>query len=269
MLFPALIFSNLSRAQIETALFGQIFIIIILPTVLAGAIQWLGLFSPNISRATFTSMLQGAIRNNTPTGLVIAGLISPGQGVAVMALIMTVMIIINNIVCVTVLAHYGDKPLLSNSKKQSTFQQIIKNPLIIASAAGLGLNLLSIQIPDPLHNTLYFLGQTGLPLALMAVGAGLNLTAFSGKGLAISLPTFTKMILSPIFVYIILQFIDVPPTNAAMFILFAALPTAMASYVLASQMGGDKQTMAQIITIQALVTAITIPIVLLVINDLL
>lgn len=278
VMFPALIFSNLNRAEIETQLFGQIFFAIVLPTVLAGGMQWLGLFNTSLSRATFSSMFQGAVRNNTTIGLVIAGLILPGQGVAIIAVIMTVMVIINNISCVTVLSYYGKEQISSDSnpnsksnssKNQSTLHNIIQNPLIVASLLGLVLNLLSIKTPDTLHNTIYFLGQTGLPLALLTVGAGLNLNTFYGKALAIGLSTFAKMIVTPIVVYFIVQFMGMSPTTMAMFILYGALPTAMSSYVLASQMGGDEETMAQIITVQTLVTAITIPVVLWVIKDLL
>ena len=284
VMFPALIFSNLNRAEIETQLFVEIFFAIVLPTALAGGMQWLGFLKVDLSRATFSSMFQGAVRNNTTIGLVIAGLILPGQGVAVIAVIMTVMVIINNISCVTVLTYYCEEQSEENNKEptdlnknqnknKSTFSNIIKNPLIVASLLGLSLNLLSIKTPDTLHNTIYFLGQTGLPLALLTVGAGLNLSTFSGKALAISLSTFAKMILTPIVVFIIvrlmMQLMGMSPTTAAMFILYGALPTAMSSYVLASQMGGDKETMAQIITVQTLVTAITIPIVLWVIKDLL
>ena len=284
VMFPALIFSNLNRAEIETQLFGQIFLAIVLPTALAGGMQWLGLFSTSLSRATFSSMFQGAVRNNTTIGLVIAGLILPGQGVAIIAVIMTVMVIINNISCVTVLTYYGKEygkeqissdsnqnpnPKLNSSKNKSTLRNIVQNPLIVASLLGLVLNLLSIKTPDTLHNTIYFLGQTGLPLALLTVGAGLNLNTFSGKALAIGLSTFAKMIVTPIVVYTIVQFLGMSPSTMAMFILYGALPTAMSSYVLASQMGGDKETMAQIITVQTLVTAITIPVVLWVIKDLL
>lgn len=263
VLFPALIFSNLARAQIESGLIGKIFLLIALPTFIIGASQWLGFLSPRLRRDTFSSMYQGAVRNNTTIGLVIAGLIMPGQGVAVMALIMTIMVIINNITCVLVLSRYGDTGnTASQVSGKSILRTILSNPLIGASIAGLAFNFLSIRLPDSLHEAIYFLGQTGLPLALLAVGAGLKLTSFSGKFLPIGLSSFAKLIATPALCYLLLQFIPTTAENAQMFLLYSALPTAMSSYVLASQMGGDKETMAQIITLQTLATSLTLPIVL-------
>ena len=59
------------------------------------------------------------------------------------------------------------------------------------------------------------------------------------------------------------------PADTAMLVLYGGLPTAMSSYVLSSQLGGDKETMAQIITLQTLLAALTLPIVLLAIQKLL
>jgi len=268
VLFPALIFSNLARAEINPQLISQILIGVAIPTFIIGATQWLGLLVPGISRATFSSMYQGAVRNNTTIGLVIAGLIMPGQGVAVMALIMTLLVIINNITCVTVLTHYGDAKLRdAASQNKSMLRNLAGNPLILASMLGLGFNFLSIPLPNSLHSAIYFLGQTGLPLALLAVGAGLNLTTFMGKTFALGWSTLAKLAGMPALIYLFVGFLDINAEDARILVLYGGLPTAMSSYVLSSQLGGDKETMAQIITLQTLLAAFSLPLVLLAIQE--
>ncbi len=270
VLFPALIFSNLARAEINPQLISQILTGVAIPTLIVGATQWLGFLSPRISRKTFSSMYQGAVRNNTTIGLVIAGIIMPGHGVAVMALIMTIMVIINNITCVTVLTHYGDaRQRDAATQNKSMLRNIAGNPLIIASVLGLAFNFLPISLPDSLHSAIYFLGQTGLPLALLAVGAGLNLTTFMGKTFALSISTIAKLALMPALIYLFASYLTLAPEDTAILVLYGGLPTAMSSYVLSSQLGGDKETMAQIITLQTLLAALTLPVVLLAIQKLL
>lgn len=270
VLFPALIFSNLARAEINPQLISQILIGVAIPTFLIGASQWLGLLNRRISRKTFSSMYQGAVRNNTTIGLVIAGIIMPGHGVAVMALIMTIMVIINNITCVTVLTHYGDASQRDTAtQNKSMLRNIASNPLILASVLGLVFNFLPVSLPDALHSAIYFLGQTGLPLALLAVGAGLNLTTFMGKTFALSVSTVAKLALMPALIYLFANYLDLAPEDTAMLVLYGGLPTAMSSYVLSSQLGGDKETMAQIIALQTLLAAFTLPVVLLAIQKLL
>ncbi len=270
VLFPALIFSNLARADIDPRLISQILIGVAIPTFLVGVTQWPGLLHSRISRPTFSSMYQGAVRNNTTIGLVIAGIIMPGHGVAVMALIMTIMVIINNVSCVTVLTHYGDASQRdAATQNKSMLRNIAGNPLIIASVLGLAFNFLPLSLPDSLHSAIYFLGQTGLPLALLAVGAGLNLTTFLGKTFALSLSTLAKLVLMPWLIYLFSGYLQLTPEDTAIMVLYGGLPTAMSSYVLSSQLGGDKETMAQIITVQTLLAALTLPVVLLAIQKLL
>jgi malonate transporter len=263
ILFPALIFSNLARAEVDPELIKQILLGVAIPTFIVGASQWAGFLDRGLRRETFSSMYQGAVRNNTTIGLVIAGLIMPGHGVAVMALIMTIMVIINNISCVTVLARYGNAALRESSgQKRSMLRSVASNPLIIASIAGLTFNFSSIRLPDSLHSTIYFLGQTGLPLALLAVGAGLKLAISVQKLWAISLSTLAKLALMPALIYLFIPYIGLDVDDARIFVLYGALPTAMSSYVLSSQLGGDKQSMAQIITVQTLLAALSLPLVL-------
>lgn len=269
VMFPALLFSNLARADIDPALILQILIAAAIPTALAGALQWLGFLDPRISRETFTSMYQGAVRNNTTIGLVIAGLIMPGHGVAVMALIMTIMVILNNLTCVTVLSWYGNRELRDTyGQNRSMLRSIVTNPLIQASVAGLVFNFMSLPLPDPLHAAIYFLGQAGLPLGLLVVGAGLRLSVSAGQFTALGLSTFAKLILTPLLAWLLVQNMDMAADDARILVLYAALPTAMSSYVLASQLGGDKATMAQIITLQTLLASLTLPMVLVAIQSL-
>ena len=49
-------------------------------------------------------------------------------------------------------------------------------------------------------------------------------------------------------------------------VLFAALPTATSAYILARQMGGDSTLMAQVVAATTLVSAATIPVILLILG---
>ncbi len=266
ILFPALIFSSLSRAEISTELMQLILLIIALPTMFVGALQGLGLIRQTVSGPTMTSMFQGAVRNNTTLGLVIIALIMPDGGIALMALTMTSMIIINNLISVWMLERYAHQA--SPPSLQKTTKNMISNPLILASIAGLVVNLSPLSLPGALLDTIKYLGNTGLPLALLAIGAGLKLKTVSGKLIAIGLPSLSKLVLLPLVTWFLCRYLQVSTELSKVFILYAAMPTAMSSYVLASQMGGDKETMAQIITFQMLTATLTLPIIISVIQSL-
>lgn len=257
VLFPTLILVALMNATINYSLLGIILIVILIPTLISGIIQWLGFFSPNISKPTFSSMFQGSIRNNTPISLVIVAWIVPDTGLAIMAVIILIMIPMNNLLSILILLHYGDTS--NQSKTSKWWKGILGNPLIIACFLGLALNLLKLRMPQPLIETAEFLGRSALPFTLLAVGAGLKLKSVFHQKSVIIFTSFTKLILTPSICFGLCVLLDVEADIAKSAIIFCAVPTAVSSFILAKQMGGDADGMARIITFQTISAALTLP----------
>jgi len=198
VLFPTLIFVALLKAEIDLELVTNVFIVICIPAILSGLFQWLGFLSPSLSRATFSSMFQGAVRNNTMISLVIAVWIVPSNGLAIMAIILMIMVPFNNFSSIFILLRYGNSASSKDAPPTRFWIGILKNPLIIACILGLIFNTLEIKIAKPLVNTADFLGRSALPFALLAVGAGLKFGSILEKKLAIVLSSFAKLILTPL-----------------------------------------------------------------------
>jgi predicted permease len=256
-LFPALLFVALANASINAALLWDIVLVIMLPTLLIGFSQWLGFLSPTLLPATFTSMYQGAVRNNTPMVLVITPWILPEKGLAIVAVVIFIMVPFNNIVSVLALNHYGNLP---KEKQKKWWKGILSNPLIIACMAGIAWNSVGFQLPEALRNTGYSLGQSALPLALLAVGAGLKINGFFNDKLAIILSSSAKLLLLPSATWGACLLFTIDADIAKIAILYTAVSTAPSGFILARQMGGDAKTMAQIITAQTVLAALTLPI---------
>ncbi len=265
ILLPALIFSSLAESSMDLSMVKWLVLAVLLPVSIAGAVQLIAFRVPSIRPATFTAMFQGAVRGNTLIAIVIAAWLLPENGVALMALTIAFAVLFNNLVSVSVLARYGDSPDAEMQPKRLSVQ-FIQNPLILATLLGVAASVSPYSLPIALLEALRFLGKSGLPLALLAVGASLRLRSIPSKGLAIGLSTFARLILSPVLCYLIYRLIPFDREFAWMFLIYAGMPAAMSSYVLASQMGGDPETMAQIITIQTLLAALTLPVILIVIQ---
>jgi len=266
VLFPTLIFVALIKAEINLALVLKVFIVICIPALFSGLFQWLGFLSPSLSRATFSSMFQGSVRNNTMISLVIATWLVPSNGLAIMAIIIMIMVPFNNFSSIYILLRYGKSTQSKNTDAKATklWISIFKNPLIIACILGLSLKVLDITLANSLINTADFLGRSALPFALLAVGAGLKLGSLFEKKLAISLSSFAKLILTPLLSWGLCILFDAGSDLTRIAIIFSAMPTAVSAFILAKQMGGDADAMAQIITIQTLLAALTIPVFLLI-----
>lgn len=261
ILFPSLLFISLSKAQIDGQLLLDIVLIIALPTLLMTLTQWPVYRLSNTSPATFTSMFQGVLRQNTLIGLVIAPWIVPDNGLTIMAILILIMVPLNNLASVFVLNHYLKS---EHIHKKKWWKGIISNPLILACTIGLLFNLLAVPVPTTLIDTAEFLGKSALPLALLAVGAGLKFNSVFSNKLAIVSTSIAKLIALPGLVWGICYSLDIDTDTAKIAIIFAALPTATSAYILAKQLGGDAEAMAQILTFQTLAAAVTMPVFLLI-----
>ena len=257
VLFPALLFVALLKAPINTTLLNDIVLVVLFPVLLLSSTQWLGFLSPSISSATFTSMYQGAVRVNTMIALVLAPWLAPVNGLAIMAIFILIMIPLNNVVSVIVLNHYGE---VKQKNKGGWWKGIVYNPLILACIAGLAFNMVGVDLPKSLIDTADFLGKSALPLVLLSVGAGLTLGSIFKNKIAIILSSSVKLIILPVSIWGVCILLEVNAETAKMAIIFGALPTATSGYILAKQMGGNADAMAQIISFQTILAAFTLPI---------
>jgi hypothetical protein len=70
-----------------------------------------------------------------------------------------------------------------------------------------------------------------------------------------------KLLVMPLFMLIWTFLLGVDGTAQAVAIVSGAVPTASASYILARQLGGDAVLMANVITVQVVAAALTLPLV--------
>ena len=67
-----------------------------------------------------------------------------------------------------------------------------------------------------------------------------------------------KLVLTPIIMFLIAKFFELDNQMISILVIFAVLPTAPSSFVLARQLGGDVKLMSSIITVQTLVSVLFI-----------
>jgi predicted permease len=207
----------------------------------------------------FTSLAQGALRQNTYIGFSVAAALFGADGLAAAAIWIAAVTPLVNVYCIVVLARHGSgaEPGLG-----AVVQAILKNPIILASAAGAAVNLAGLALPPVLDEVLAILARGALPLGLLAVGAGLDFAAVRRGGRALPLAVVLKLAVLPIFVFAALQLFGITGLGAMVALLIAGLPTAPSSYILARQLGGDARLLAGIIAVQTALSMVTLPLVL-------
>lgn len=258
LLFPSLLFTTLASARLggdsllgmAASLIAAVLLVALL--VLLSRPLW------SLSSAAFTSVFQGAVRKNTAVGLAAAYALAGGEGIALAAVAMISMIPLLNLLCVSVLLHFRD----GGGGGSALGREILKNPLILACVAGIGVNLLGIPPAAWLLDALGQLGRASVPLGLLVVGAALRWDAERRELKGILLSAVPKLLLMPLLVWGLCALLEVPADATRIAVLFGALPTAVSSFILARQLGGDEHLMASIITVQTLFAMVTLPLTL-------
>lgn len=213
-----------------------------------------------IEGPSFSSLFQGAIRWNGFVALPIVAKLHGEQGVALVAVIIGVLVPVANIMAVYVVTRNAGsiKPTL-----RKTMYVVFRNPFIWATAMGMLINFAGIPIYEPLMTSMGMLGGAAIGAGLLMVGAGLSTQEAIRPSPAAWAGTALKLIGMPALVVLwsLVTGLSGPAFVACM--VCAAVPTAMSAYVMARQMGGDAPLVAVTVTVQTVLSVITIPLVIL------
>ena len=260
VLFPVLLVQTLVKADLSNVPVAGVGGALLLSALLM-SLLCLGL-RPLLARCAvdgpaFTSIFQGATRWQTYVALSVSGNLYGDTGLALASVAMVAIIPLVNVFSVAVVAHYAA------SEKQSVravAMTVVRNPLIWACAIGLALNVLHVPLPRIWHEVADALGRSSLAIGLLVTGAGLQLAGMFRPSLAASVAVFLKLVLMPVLAIALAIWFGVTGSSLAIVAACAAVPTSASAYVLARQMGGDAPLLAQIITLQTILAAITMPI---------
>ncbi len=178
--FPALLFSNTARADlgslplagIATAMLGTVFICTVLILIAKPVLK--------VGNPAFSSLFQGAIRPNTYIGLAVAAALLGEAGLTVTALCVALVVPTVNVLSVLACAHWGDNDRTPGAV--SLLRDALRNPLLMACVLGIAINMTGFGLPPVLGPFLEVLGRAALPIGLLAVGAGLDLSAARRAG---------------------------------------------------------------------------------------
>ena len=206
--------------------------------------------------ASLSSVYQGSIRFNTYIGLACIDALYGDRGLTTAALCLAVYIPLVNILSVISLSlHAGN-----GAQRWSTVvTATVSNPLVVACAVGIGISYADLRIPELATAVITILTQPALPLGVLAVGAGIHLTAIGAQSWQLLVALVNKMLLFPAAVFAACLLFDTDNSLATILLILTALPAPPSAYILARQLGGNTALMANIITLQTIVAFVAIP----------
>lgn len=257
VLLPSLLIHRLAFADISDAPFDGIALAIVVVLVLVS----LGVFAvrhlTTRSGPAFTSVFQGAVRFNSYVGLAIANELYGETGFVLAAVTVAIMIPLSNLLCVMSFSVVNHE---HRFRWKAFGLSVIQNPLIVACALGIILNITGIGLPGWSGVTLGILSAAALPLGLLAVGVAIDPSRIHGATKEIVTASVFRFFVVPGLMLMVSLWIGLPAGSQQILILFACLPTASSGYILARQLGGDTTLIANIITVQTLAAFAVMPV---------
>lgn len=267
VLMPALLFHKTSTIELSFGLVGSYSVVIIGGFV--GALVF-GFWSTKLMGVpgySASSVIQGAARHNAFIALSVAGSLFGSAGLSLGALAMALLIPVTNLAIVPMMVVLNMKDGRGKVLPM-VLRDLGRNPLIVSVLAGVAFNISGADEIPVLHDTTGLLGNAALPIVLMCVGANLRLRAMRASAVPLALSICGKFVIFPLITVVLAKIMGLSELETLVALLFSASPTAAASYTLARQMGGDAPLMAAITTIQTALAFFTLPISLLIVEQL-
>lgn len=256
LLFPALLFSSLASAPLDNPALPRLALAVLLGL---GA-GWLGLLLVRRLRgwnaARFGAFTQGLLRFNTYLGLAAVGSLFGREGLTLAALMLALMVPAVNLMAVWALTAERGVSL------RGLLGPVARNPLILACLGGALFNLAGGSLGGGSDRLLNLLSAASLPLGLLCVGAALRPRELAGAAAALGWNCGLRLLAMPLLAWAVALLLQLPTLERGVLVLFFALPTAPTAYVLTRQLGGDSQLMAGLITLQTLLAALSLPLLL-------
>ena len=253
-LFPVLLFHSIVKSPLDLrATSSLIFAGLLtgLATIaLAYSLPHLPGLAKTIDKRLHAGSAQTAFRFNSFIGLALADRLVPSQGPLLIAVLIGVCVPLFNVAAVWPMARAG----------QAGFaRELSRNPLILATAAGLVANLAGFTLPIWLEPTVTRIGAASLALGLLAAGAGMQFGHLAtAKTLTVSLLLIRHGI-APLIAFGLAKAFALPPAQATILLAFSALPTASSCYVLAARMGFNGGYVAGLVTVSTLLGMLSLP----------
>ena len=250
VLFPALLFHAIVRNPVQWDLARDLVVgvlVVIAAAATMGAAGRLLLRPPALRIA---SSAQCAYRFNSYVAMALAQRLGGTEGLALCAVCLGVAVPVVNVLAVSALARHTRAGLMT---------EWLRNPLILATVAGLLAAGAEVSLPEPVDALLSRIGAAALGLGLMSVGAGIRLTGVGGDRGLVAWLTAVKLMVAPAAALAAGWWLDLEPLARTVLVVFGAVPTASAAYILANRMGGDGPFVALCIAVSTFAAVLTLP----------
>lgn len=264
LFLPMLLFKNIYQTNLNTEFNGKVFIFAVVSVLLMFGLLFAVIPLIEKDNRRRGVLIQGIGRSNFVIfGMPMAETLCGGN-MATTSLLVAIVVPMFNVLSVIALEVFRGGKI--DVKK--ILLGVVKNPLIIASLLGFIFLLAGIRLPAPIEKAVVDLAGIATPFALFLLGGALEFSRVGGNLRPLLIGVTGRLIVMPaIFITaaVLLGFRDVELVS--MMVLFMA-PSAVSSYTMAQQMGGDGELAGQQVVFTTAFSIFTIFLIVLLVKNL-
>jgi len=222
---PALLFTVLSRADV--GLLFSAFLVTVLTTVALSVVLYLVvarfLFRVSVPE-TVLGVASATYVNANNIGLPVAIYVLGSASYVAPVLLLQLLVLAPIVLAILDVSTSGQVSF------RSILTQPLRNPMIIASMAGIAVAIFEIDLPAPVLAPLELIGGAAIPMVLMSFGMSLYGQRLLRRGTGrkqVIVATVIKVVLMPAIAYVLGRFVfGLGSTELFAVVAVSALPTA-------------------------------------------
>lgn len=136
-------------------------------------------------------------------------------------------------------------------------KKILTNPIVVACALAVALNLLQIRLPALLSDTLTKIAGVCAPVGFLALGGTLSFASVRRNGRAIGAVSLLRLVVSPVVFVGLLYLLGYRGDHLLVTLILFGAPTAMSTYAMACAMNGDEELAGGTVAITSVLSIFT------------
>ena len=253
---PFLTFYSVYSSDLESALHPKVIIYAVAAVLTELFISILFVNKIEKDRKRIGVMIQGLYRSNyVIIGIPLAQSLLKGGDLGIVAILIGIIVPIYNIVAVILLETYNGS---QRAPIKKLVLDILKNPLLLGCLAGILALLIKLKLPEPIDTAVNYMYQATGPMLLFLLGAFFRFGKVKEHVGQLAVVCTGRLVVIPAIFLTIGALLGFRGMDFVALIGIFTTPTAIASFPMAQNMGGDAELAGNIVVFTSLICIVTV-----------
>ncbi|GAE30865.1 AEC family transporter [Halalkalibacter hemicellulosilyticus] len=178
-----------------------------------------------------------------------------------------IMMVIQSFLMSTIGLYYAARGSHEGNTMKQAFIKVIRMPLIYGALLGLACQLLQLNIPIQLYQSIDMIADATIPTIMIVLG--MQLALIKRKQVAmkeLSFIVLMRTIISPVVAYGIILLLQIDQPLASILIVLAAMPSAANTTMFALQFDTEPDLVSFSTLVTTVLSIVTVPIMLMIVS---